>query len=235
MRCSEVHPNLGPFVLGGLEPEEEAEVRHHLALCPSCRDELEGLEKVSQALKAAPALVDPPGYLKDAILSRVRAEKPSSSSDRGSKIRHLILPTAAASALVAILALGIVFGWLTESPVVAVQLIPPPELSEELQAEGEEYWGVAEPHPQTFGNQQVELKLNNLEEPNPGSFYELWFVSGERYISAGGFTTGGLGETNVYLAAPPETRNYRTLLITEEPSDNETAPSEKVILRGEVP
>ena len=180
--------------------------------------------------------MDPPSYLKDAILSRVRAETPSSSRERGSKIRHLILPTAAASALVAIIALGILFGWQTESPMITtVQLVPSPELREELQAEGEDYWGVAELHAQPFGKQQVELKLNNLEESNPGSFYELWFVSGESYISAGRFTTEGLGETNVSLAAPPETRDYRTLLITEEPSANETAPSEKVILKGEVP
>src|SRR5215208_5012791 len=243
MKCAEVHPKLGAFVLGVLEPDEAADVRRHLVSCRSCHDELQEFEEVSQVLKAAPPpTADPPSYLKDAILSRVRAEELASSNeellssrDRGSKIRRFMLPTVAASALVAMVALGILFGWQTESPVVTVQLIPTPELREELQAEGEDYWGVAELHAQPFGKQQVVLKLNNLEEPNPGNFYELWFVSGEKYISAGGFTTEGSGQTNVYLTAPPETPNYRTLLITEEPSDNEPAPSEKVILRGDVP
>jgi anti-sigma factor RsiW len=30
----EVHPNLGAYVLGGLESEEETEVQRHLAFCP---------------------------------------------------------------------------------------------------------------------------------------------------------------------------------------------------------
>jgi len=243
MKCAEVQPNLGVFVLGGLEPDEAAEVRRHLASCRSCQDELQELEEASQALRAAPPpTADPPSYLKDAILSRVRAEKLASSNeelpssrDRGSKIRRFMIPTVVASALVAMAALGILFGRQTESPVVTVQLIPTPELRDELQAEGEDYWGVAELYPQTFGNQHVELKLNNLEKPSSGSVYELWFVSGEKYISAGGFTTEGSEKTNVYLTAPPETPNYRTLLITEEPLDNEPAPSEKVILRGDVP
>ena len=33
MKCAEVSPNLGAFVLGGLEPKEGVEIRHHLALC----------------------------------------------------------------------------------------------------------------------------------------------------------------------------------------------------------
>jgi anti-sigma factor RsiW len=36
MRCAEIHPNLAAFVVGGLEPEEAAEVKGHLASCPSC-------------------------------------------------------------------------------------------------------------------------------------------------------------------------------------------------------
>lgn len=243
MKCAEVHPKLGGFVLGGLEPDEAAEVRRHLASCRSCQGELREFEEVSQVLKAAPPpTADPPSYLKDAILSQVRAEQLASSSeellssgDRGSKIPRFMFPTVAASALVAIVALGIFFGWQAESPVVTVQLVPTPELREELKAEGEDYWGVAELHPRMFGNQDVELKLNNLEEPSPGDFYELWFVSEEKYVSAGGFTTEGSGTTNIDLTAPPEAPNYRTLLITEESSDNQPAPSEKVILRGEMP
>jgi hypothetical protein len=97
------------------------------------------------------------------------------------------------------------------------------------------YWGVAELRPQPSGNQQVELKLNNFKEPKPHSYYELWFVSGEKRISAGSFTSVGQGETKVSLNVPPEARNYHTMLITEEHTDNNTAPSQVVALKGEVP
>ena len=33
MRCAEIHTNLTAFVIGGLEPEEAAEIRRHLASC----------------------------------------------------------------------------------------------------------------------------------------------------------------------------------------------------------
>jgi len=97
MKCAEVHPNLAAFALGGLDSEEESEVRRHLALCPSCREKLAEFEEVSQALEAAPPLADPPPYLKDEILSYVRAEKlPSSTneelpSSRDSRSKNLPL------------------------------------------------------------------------------------------------------------------------------------------------
>jgi RNA polymerase sigma factor (sigma-70 family) len=89
--------------------------------------------------------------------------------------------------------------------------------------------------PQPSGNQQVELKLNNFEEPKLNSYYELWFVSGERRISAGSFTSVGEGETRVLLNVAPEARNYRTLLITEEHVDERSTSGEEVALKGKVP
>jgi anti-sigma factor RsiW len=53
MRCAEIHPNLAAFVVGGLEPEEAAEVRSHLASCLSCRKEFEELENVYRAIQVA--------------------------------------------------------------------------------------------------------------------------------------------------------------------------------------
>jgi hypothetical protein len=233
MKCAEVHPNLAAFALGGLDSEEETEVRRHLALCPSCREKLAEFEEVSQALEAAPPLADPPPYLKDEILSYVRAEKlPSStneqlpsSRDSRSKNLPLFVPGVAAAALVAVVALGIFFGLHTESPVATIQLTP---------VEKENYWGVAELHPQPSGNQQVELKLNNLDEPGPDSYYEAWFSSGEEYIGAGTFTVTDSGQTDVVLTAPPQARDYPTFLVTEQPATGDTAPSNKVVLKGEV-
>ncbi len=246
MRCADVHPNLAAFILDGLEPEEAAEIRRHLASCPRCQDEVRALKKVNRALEAAPPSADPPSYLKDGILSRVRAERisvsdteepqgsplegrtGSSRTSRSSRLKdHLrvVLPSAAAAALVA---LGIFFGILQEEcPVATIQLLPTPRGAVGLEG----YWGVAEIRPQRSGNQQVELKLNNFEEPKPNSYYELWFVSGERRISAGSFTSVGEGETRVLLNVAPEARNYHILIITEE----RPTSGEEVVLKGEVP
>src|SRR5215212_6836655 len=250
MRCAEIHPNLAAFVLDGLEPEEAAEIRRHLASCPRCQDEVRELRKVNRALEAAPPPADPPSYLKDGILSRVRAERlsvsdeepqgssfedrtGSSGTSRFNRLKDLrvVLPSAAA-AIVAFVALGVFLGFLREEPPVAtIQLVPTPREAAGLEG----YWGVAEIRPQPSGNQQVELKLNNFEEPKPNSYYELWFVSGERLISGGSFTSVSKGETRVLLNVPPEVRNYRTLLITEERIDRDPTLSHEIALKGEVP
>jgi hypothetical protein len=251
MRCAEVHPNLAAFVLDGLEPEEAAEIRRHLASCPRCQDEVRELRKVNRALEAAPPPADPPSYLKDGILSRVRAERLSVSdkeepqgssfedrtgSSRTSRFNRLkdlrvVLPSAAA-AIVAFVALGVFLGFLREEPPVAtIQLVPTPREAAGLEG----YWGVAEIRPQPSGNQQVELKLNNFEEPKPNSYYELWFVSGAKRISAGSFTSVGEGETRVLLNVAPEARNYRTVLITEEHVDERPTSGEEVALKGKAP
>ena len=251
MRCAEIHPNLAAFVLDGLEPEEAAEIRRHLASCPRCQDEVRELRKVNRALEAAPPPADPPSYLKEGILSRVRAERLSVSdkeepqgssfedrtgSSRTSRFNRLkdlrvVLPSAAA-AIVAFVALGVFLGFLREEPPVAtIQLVPTPREAAGLEG----YWGVAEIRPQPSGNQQVELKLNNFEEPKPNSYYELWFVSGAKRISAGSFTSVGEGETRVLLNVAPEARNYRTVLITEEHVDERPTSGEEVALKGKVP
>jgi len=254
MKCAEIHPNLAAFVLGGLEAEEAAEIRHHLDSCPGCQRELQELLKVNRALDAAPPPVAPPAYLKGEILSRVHAEQLPPSNTAGAaeesspleeqrrshrtsrfnrfKELRIVLPSTAAAALVAVIALGVIFGLLREeAPVATIQLIPTPQEAVGLKG----YWGVAAIRPQPAGNQQVELKLNNFEEPKPRSYYELWFVSGEKRISAGSFTSVGRGETRVLLNAPPEASNYHTLLITEERVGKGPAPGREIALKGDMP
>jgi hypothetical protein len=84
-------------------------------------------------------------------------------------------------------------------------------------------------------NQQVELKLNNFEEPQPGRYYEMWFVSGDKRISAGSFTSVGEGETRVLLNVPPEASKYHTLLITEENAGKGSGSDREVALKGDMP
>jgi anti-sigma-K factor RskA len=254
MKYSEVHPNLAAFVLGGLEPEEAVDVKRHIASCADCQSELEELWSVNRALDAAPPPATPPAYLKGEILSRVRTERlsPSSKAETAEessslevhrrshrtsgfnrfKDLRIVLPSAAAAALVAVIALGVFFGFLREeAPVATIQLIPTPQEAVGLKG----YWGVAEIRPQPSGNQQVELKLNNFEEPKANSYYELWFVSGHKRISAGSFTSVGKGETRVLLNVPLEASKYHTLLITEEHVGKDSASGREVALKGEMP
>jgi anti-sigma-K factor RskA len=254
MKCAEIHPNVAAFALGELEDEETAEIQRHLASCAGCQSELEELEKVNRVLEAAPPPAVPPAYLKGEILSRVRAEQLSPSNKAGAaeessslevqrrshgtsrfnrfKELRIVLPSVVAATLVAVIALGVFFGFLREeTPVATIQLIPTAQEAAGLKG----YWGVAEIRPQPAGNQRVELKLNNFEKPKPNSYYELWFVSGEKRISAGSFTSVGKGETRVLLNVPPEASRYQTLLISEEHVGKDPAHSREVALKGDLP
>jgi hypothetical protein len=113
--------------------------------------------------------------------------------------------------------------------VATIRLIPTPEEAAGLDG----YWGVAKIRPQPSNNQWVELRLNNSDEPEPDRYYELWFLSGDRRISAGSFTSVGEGENRVWLNAPPGARSFNTLLITEERLGNATASGREVTPQGQ--
>jgi len=55
MNGNSVHQLLGAYLLGGLDLEEEAAFRDHLANCADCRHELEELESLPALLDAVPA------------------------------------------------------------------------------------------------------------------------------------------------------------------------------------
>ena len=242
MNYQERHPDLTAFVLGELDPTETEETCRHLAYCSRCRNELEGLQKVNRALEAAPPPVDPPDHLKGEILTRLRAEreelpedavpKRTSSPEEHRRAFKTPLFRLLSGVAAAVVAFGIFFGFpRTEAPVATVALVPTPKEAAGLEG----YWGVAEIRPQPSDNQQVELRLNNFDEPEPDRYYELWFASGDRRISGGSFTSVGRGETRVWLNAPPEVRGFDTLLITEERLDHHEASGTDVALKGRMP
>ncbi|HEY7154424.1 MAG TPA: zf-HC2 domain-containing protein [Gemmataceae bacterium] len=54
MKCTDARASLPLLIYGDLPPEEEAELRNHLASCPICRREQEAIQGVRRLLDAAP-------------------------------------------------------------------------------------------------------------------------------------------------------------------------------------
>lgn len=63
------------YVLGALEPGEEAAVREHLRTCPESHAEFEELGSVVPALAEAVEPIEPPAALKSRILAAAAAER----------------------------------------------------------------------------------------------------------------------------------------------------------------
>ena len=74
LRCFEVVDLAGSFVLGALDPDDEAAVRAHLAACPEAHAEVEELGGATAALFEAVHVVDAPAGLKERILTAAAAE-----------------------------------------------------------------------------------------------------------------------------------------------------------------
>jgi anti-sigma factor RsiW len=64
-----------PYVLGALEPGDEAAIREHLQTCPESHAEFEELGSVVPALAEAVEPVEPPAALKSRILAAAAAER----------------------------------------------------------------------------------------------------------------------------------------------------------------
>jgi Putative zinc-finger len=121
------HPRgeLAAFVLGSLDPTEEAEVRRHVEECRGCRAELSQLTNVRSALSAVPAEAWPsPPRPSDVtlmqLLRRLRQER------RQSRRRLIATSIVAGVAAAAVVALAVIIGvrGMTHSDVASPQLPP---------------------------------------------------------------------------------------------------------------
>lgn len=74
LTCDEVREQAGAFVLGALEPADEAALRAHLETCTDAHAEIEALGGVLPVLDASVPLVEPPVGLKDRIMAAAAAD-----------------------------------------------------------------------------------------------------------------------------------------------------------------
>ena len=116
-----VDDSIGAYALGALEPDEQAEVERHLAVCDRCQAELEVAEETlgQMALSLEPETPSP--QLKDRLMAAVAADSqvtPAAESDgtvdtapepislegRRRRWRRFAMPAVAAAALILIVA-----------------------------------------------------------------------------------------------------------------------------------
>jgi anti-sigma-K factor RskA len=74
LTCDEVREMAGAFVLGALEPTDDAAVRAHLATCPEAHEEIAELGGVLPVLAESVPVVEPPDGLKARIMAAAAAD-----------------------------------------------------------------------------------------------------------------------------------------------------------------
>ena len=209
------HPvhDLGAYVLGALPPEEEAQVREHLARCDECRREhgrlsgLPALLDLAETEPDRPAVEQPSPLLEDAVLAGFAAERGGGTEPRrpgrvGRSPRRfalpslrVALPSAALGAVLAVAALALGGAFSDEAPDPATTAV-------ELRgADGSARAVLAAADVGTV------IELDARLPPSRGQeHYEVFMLAGDYEISAGSFRVDADGRVTVKLACggPPD-------------------------------
>lgn len=85
LTCEDVREMAGTFVLGALEPSDDAAVRKHLAACPDPHGEIPELGGVIGALALGVPSIEPPARLKTRIMAAAAADLAARRTDRADR------------------------------------------------------------------------------------------------------------------------------------------------------
>lgn len=248
-RCHDTTLLLGSYALGGLEPDEAAEVERHLSTCTECRDvyaRLAPLPRMLELIDPAAAVDTAPspelersvlaGFATQHVPSRTppprRRRRPALKTSRwrvaapsGSWWR-VALPSglAGAVACLAVLAATGVPSSSTNGDDDPVTLAPATGVgdarAEARLADSSAGTGV-----------KLEAELPPLR---PGEVYEMWFVRADGRVSAGTFTVDADGRADLELATAARIGDYDRLGITREPDGLDPARNGPSVVAGDL-
>jgi hypothetical protein len=221
--CRAHADDIGPFVLGALEPEEMDAIRRHLASCPACAAEARSLSRLPSLLDCAQAedrIEVLPPRLEDEILDRFVRERASSGRRRRAWLR-LAIPAVAIAALVAgILVVAVPGGTTTAYAHAELWSMPA----------GGGAAGTADVAEVPAGT-RVELRADHLPVRR-GSSYELWCVRSDgRWINGGSFQARADGTAAAELTAAVRPGEYHVVVITRRSSGGVRGPE---VMRGKL-
>lgn len=197
---------IGPYVLGGLEPDEVEEMREHFAECDRCAAERRRLASLPALLDSAHAqdtVATPSPELEDAVLDRFVRERAQTARPPRRWSRFAIpAATALAVALAVVLALVLPGGgggrayaraelWSTSGRVLGSARVAEVE-----------------------GGTNVQLSAHHLPTTR-GTVYELWCVRTDgRWINGGSFRARADGSASAQLTAAVRPGEYHVVVIT---------------------
>ena len=120
LSCDEVRELAGAFVLGALEPADEAAVRAHLGSCSDAHAEIAELGGVLPVLDESVPLVEPPAGLKARIMAAAVADL---ATRREAEAATEVVPAVSAAAPVAAPVATVV---VPAAPAAVVSAVAPP-------------------------------------------------------------------------------------------------------------
>jgi anti-sigma-K factor RskA len=250
------------YVLGALEPAEEAAVRDHLATCPEPHPEFAELGGVLPALLVDVPLVEPPAALRGRIIDAARADpalrRPTPVAPSTGPVTF---PTADERALRRTARTGRLDWALRIAAVIAIVGIGAWGLGLQRQLDAARQFDQAvanvldaagQPGAQAVilgpaqGKQgtgiavvapdgTTTLAMRDLPPTSDGQVYTTWVIVGKNAPTAvADFTVDANGIASV-RTRPAQTPPGAILAVTLEPNAGNTAPKGPVISSGTAP
>jgi anti-sigma factor RsiW len=231
--------DIGAYLLGALETDEQRAFEEHLAGCAECREEVVRLEVARDALPRSVDQVAPPERLKASLMETVRAEAPAPAAEsssrapvRRSRWRELLLtrPRYAAAAAAVLLVVGVALGAglgalgggggedartvaatvdHTRMPTGNASLIVPEDKNGAI------------------------LRVEGMQQPQAGHVYEVWIQRGNEVMPSSLFTVESDGSGAA--AIPDELHDADAVLVTREPNGGSKRPSEPPVVTVTLP
>lgn len=209
------------YVLGALEPGEATAFRRHLEECAICRDEVEALGGVVQALPMAAPQQPLPRGLRRRVVRAVRRE-PQPRADptmkRPSNWSWLSVRPALVAAAACLVALAV---------VLAVTLPGGGGSGRVIRAQVAGVSGTAQLRV-TGG--QGELIVRHMSPPPPGHVYEVWLKAPHANPVPASvlFSVGPTGSAQVGL--PGNLHGVSQVMVTPEPHGGTQAPTHTPVI-----
>jgi anti-sigma-K factor RskA len=207
------------YVLGALEAAEAEAFRRHLERCAVCRDEVDALTGVAQALPMAAPQFAPPRRLRREVLGAVRRQpRPAPAAPR---------PRFAWPApRVALAALGAALV-LAAAGVTAVEVSSGGSGGRVIHAQVAGISGSAELR---LSGGRAELIVRNLTPPPHGHVYEVWLKPPHANPVPASvlFSVNANGGADVGI--PAELHGISEIMVTPEPQGGSPVPTHPPVI-----
>jgi hypothetical protein len=216
--CDHVRPELGGYVLGGLQPEEEAAVREHLATCAECAAEHASLAGLPRLLALGVPIDEdgppaPAPAVEERVLDAIAGERPRRAPRRRRFLRpRVLLPAAAALAVIAVV-LAIALGGGEESAPGGFEVALRPVAGATAQGRAVLASGDA--------GIKMQLWVRGLPR-DPGIVYEVHCDAPGWSASAGTFRADSHGRAYVVLNTAARRGEYDAIRVVRRSRSSET-------------
>lgn len=191
----DVHKLTGAYAMDALDELERARFEQHLAQCEDCRAEVAELRETA-ALLAETTAVTPPASLRDSVLAGISQVRPLAPEVPASPT-HAARPAARGRGWVpflvaAALALIVGVGALVTQPwapsddakrlTAAEQVLQAPDAEEVFVDLGESGRATVV---RSKAQDRAVITTEDMVSAPSGKDYELWFIEGDEFVSAG--------------------------------------------------